>query len=276
MRRRIVFGIIAVALAACAQVVGVKDLQAPDDSEDDAGQRDSGGVTDSGPVYFDAGAGQDAIVVYPPPLPTDDASVEYWIDGGDQVRSAFFNNDAKYGPTTTVHYGDTNIPNCYDETFHYRTGYDETMRNCIDGLHVEQTSGSRSQTFLGFNATTTLTCQKDVYFTTEPAPTTFVHSCTGSSADNKTQNSSFTTAGTYAFKEDLMMSVGGTDMLVRHFIDPREISGSQTGSNNAEWWFTAQGGLLVKFTRDIQLKYPTGFGEVTYTESLEMNLKQLP
>jgi hypothetical protein len=166
---------------------------------------------------------------------------------------------------------------CFEMTFTFRTNYTEMMRMCVVGIDVVQDIGLREQTFPVGSASTSLKCKApgDFYFTSAPNPGTRLHDCEGGNADSKSGGSTFTTRGLYEFKENVAIDVKGTPVMTKHFYDGRLVTGSQTGTNNSHWFFSAEG-VLQRFTRNVDVDYQTGFGKVTYEERVNMTLSARP
>jgi hypothetical protein len=168
---------------------------------------------------------------------------------------------------------------CFTLTIVLRGNYTETMSLCIKGIEVVEEGGTRSQQFaIGAAAQTTTECKPgDVYFTTAPSPgQMWTHDCTGKNSDDKSGASTFKTAGTYRFVGNEAVAVKGIDLPVMHFHDDRTVSGAQSGTNIADWYFAVEDGLLVQLSRNINLNYPSGVGNIAYHESALMTLTGRP
>jgi hypothetical protein len=206
------------------------------------------------------------------PLPSE--GVHDYVTTGRDALDGFIKTSNDYGPrasASVVHRGES----CFALTFDIRSGYEETMEFCRRGSDVVQESGVRSQVFFGIGATTTQTCSPgDVYLSAAPsAGNEWTHTCNGKNKDGKSGDSEFTTAGPYRFVGAETLAVDGRDTSVMHYHDERTVSGSQTGTNVADWYFAETDGLLVRLTRDISIEYKAPvIGRVHYTEHLEMNL----
>jgi len=203
-----------------------------------------------------------------------EGTYSYSVTGGDNLRGPF-PLSTTYGPTATVnvrHRGAT----CFAMTIIVRSGYDESMEMCLHGVDVAQESGVRTQNFPFITgATTALTCAPgDVYLTPAPSPgQVWTHDCAGKNKDGKSGDSEFRTTGPYRFAGKESLSVGGRDVSVMHYHDEREVTGSQTGTNVADWYFAVDSGLLVRLTRKIDIEYRAPFiGLVNYLETMEMTL----
>jgi hypothetical protein len=152
---------------------------------------------------------------------------------------------------------------------------------CLADYDVAQTKGSRTQSFNVANAATTITCAPgDVYYTPEPERLPlplWPHVCTGKNTDDQSGGSEFTTKGTYAFTRRELRQIAGRQVEVLHFHDERAVTGAQTGTNVADWYFNPASGVLLGLVRKISIKYPAPIvGQVTYTEDLTMTLSEIP
>ncbi len=239
-----------------------------------------GGSTDgpeTGTGATDASSDPDVDVdadasVAPPRRPPEGTYV-YQATGSDQIQGTFQFAPASYGPTATITIAHDGA-DCFAMTFQLRTDYTETMHFCVRGLEFVEDTETRFQKFaLGSTAQTNEKCVPgDVYFSTARTLGTWPHDCTGQNTDDKTDASSFRTAGTYVYLENANLAVMGHAVLTRHFNDTRQVTGAQTGSNTSDWWFSAEDGTLARFTRKIDVDYASGFGKVTYVESVDMTL----
>ncbi len=269
-----------VLVSACGLILGVESLSVQDETAAafDASSEDgpSNGPIDSGSTEpFDAGV-DDPIQERPP-----EGTYTYTVSGNDKVTGIVPLSTSTYGPTATVK---VTYPGagCFQLLIHLRNNYDERMDFCLrpDGDLPRESfthqGGQRTQKFSVGSAATIQTCAPgDVYFNgAPPRDHVWRHECVGSNTDDQSgSDSSFTTAGDYRFVGTETISVAGMDIPVLHFRDERTVTGSQTGTNDADWYFAANDGVLVKLTRTINIKYA---GFATYTESLIMVLSGLP
>jgi hypothetical protein len=276
-------------LSGCVVLSGIDSFEVggqakqADASENSApsGNGDPDNPTLLGPSGDGGGTGTDGGGTPPPPPPVRplEGTYTYTVKGSDTV-TGIVTFSKTYGPTATVtvtHSGD----NCFDQKITLRSGYDETMHECIVGDGVVHSTGVRSQTFpLVGSATTNQTCAPgDTYFDSIRAVSqTWPHSCTGKNVDDKTndKNSVFVTAGPYSFVGEESISIADTSFPVAHFYDDRKVTGSQTGTNVADWWFSTSSGILVKLVRNINIAYSSPIGKVNYIETVTMTLSALP
>jgi hypothetical protein len=207
----------------------------------------------------------------PPPVRPPEGTYVYSAQGGDTLSGAF-TVSTPYGPTATVTIA-YDGPDCFKQTLQLRTDYTEMMHLCIHGLEIKEDMGTRSQKFkFGAAAQTTLTCTPgDVYFSTASKLGPWTHDCSGMNTDNQSGNSTFRTFGTYSYLTDETFTVMGRDVLTKHFEDKRAVSGSQTGSNTEEWYFS-EDGILQRFHRVVDVDYAWNIYTIHYHEIADLLL----
>jgi hypothetical protein len=272
----IVLGLVA---SACAALVGIDpnlDVRAHD-AGTDAPDTATAAPTDAG---IDAPIAVDGSI--PPPVRPVEGTYLYEADGSDQIQGAFIYNPSPYGPTATVTIAYVGT-DCFEQTFTLRADYTEMMRLCIKGLELVENGPppdeTRYQKFaVGATASTTETCTPgDVYFSTGAAPgQQWTHDCKGQNTDAKTGSSQFRTVGPYVYSGDQMMTVMGRSVLTKHFHDDRVVNGSQSGTNVADWYFSAEDGTLAAFNRKIDIQYNSVVGQIHYLETVNMTLIARP
>jgi hypothetical protein len=255
-----------VVAAACgtleATEVPIADAGPPDPGTDAAGSADGA---------------DDAAGAIPPPRRPPEGDYVYAASGSDQIKGFISFPAAPYGPTVTVTVAYVGT-DCFEQTFTLRSGYSELMRFCIRGLELVEDSEHRYQSFaVGSTARTSETCVPgDVYFSTAPTLGPWAHDCSGNNTDSQSSASAFKTAGSYIYVGDETLTVMGQPVVTKHFYDARTVTGSQTGSNTSDWYFSAADGVLQRFSRNITIDYPSNVGPVKYVESVEMTLASTP
>lgn len=267
-------------LSGCVLISGAGSFDVVDDQQQANDGNDAGGpgqVKDDGSpdptIAADPiDAGTDASL--PTGLKRPPTGVyTYTTTGGDEL--SLFSFKTTYGnppATVTIEYDGEN---CFKQTIKLRDKYTELMNECIVGQDTVHSSGVRAQEFpLVGTATTNQTCAPgDVYFSTNRRPNqTWDHTCVGTSSDSKSGGSSFTTAGSFRFVSDEMLTVMDASIKVAHYRDERAVTGSQTGANTADWYFDTTTGVIVKLVRNIQIQYKSIVGTITYTEAVTMTL----
>lgn len=275
-------GAVFALLTGCGALVGVQDLEVVGEPTTTAPDS-SAPVPDGGQPPADTGAPEDGAPPPPTPRRPPTGSYVYTITGSDELKGGFSSKRSYDGKKATLTIAnDPDDERCFTQTFHYRDGYDETMHLCLVGDDYVQDKGTRDQRFdFGAGAATQQECKPgDTYY---PAALTigqsWPHSCTGGNqAETNAQSgdSAFTTAGTYTYAGQEQRTVATTNVEVLRFDDKREVTGAQTGRNDAVWYLAVKNGLLVRLTRDIQLTYPSFIGTITYIEKLDMTLDAPP
>jgi hypothetical protein len=280
--RRAALLVAGVFASACGLLVGI-GTELGVRPIDDGGETDTAGAD----VVIREDAPSDLDASFPPPRRPPEGTYYYDIDGSDQV-TGFLNHTSPYGPgraTVTIAYVDSGGgeggANCFDQTFVFRQYYTETMRFCVLGVELVEDASTRIQEFTGAvhaSSTTTETCTpSDVYLSTAAKPgDSWPRHCTGQTADSVTGTSTYYINGTYTYVGDETFPVMGRDAGARHFHDVRDAGGQQTGTNNADWYFSMDDATLVRFNRTIDVSYDWGIGHIRYFETVDLRLAQLP
>jgi hypothetical protein len=173
-------------------------------------------------------------------------------------------------------------PDCFDQTFTFRTFYTETMHFCIKGQDLAEESEHRDIE-LGdlVEVKTGETCfgedggaPGDVYFSTVAKPPySWSHHLTGTTNDSAGGTSSFEADGVYTYLED--KTVPGLGAVAKHFYDSRTVTGVEHGEDTVDWFFSPVDGTLLRFKRTLDIDYPF-LGGVHYHETLDMTLTARP
>lgn len=275
---RVMVVLAGVFVSACGLLIGI-------DPDLDVRPVDSGADARDTAVITTIEAGKDTAVDVeagpsPPRRPAEGTYV-YEISGTEDLTTQ---GQRVYGPTTevTITYDSDGGAECYTMEFNLRTGYTESNHLCVRGFDVVEDRGFRRQMFPIGLTTTTLTCVPgDLYFSTVASPSVQTHKCDGNNDETNTNsNSKFRTMGPYTYVgPDVTAKVMGQDILVRHFHDERLVtsaSNSQSGSNVADWSFSADDGTLLLFKRNVDITYHVGPLNFRYVETLNMALSQRP
>ena len=96
--------------------------------------------------------------------------------------------------------------------------------------------------------------------------------CRGKSSGTKGEA---VTAGPYTFVGDENVTVGATSVPAYHFRQVRTLTGSQTGTQRADVWFSRANGLPLRNERAVTVHTDTIIGSSTYTEHGEFHLTSL-
>jgi hypothetical protein len=98
----------------------------------------------------------------------------------------------------------------------------------------------------------------------------------GQTADTRTGTSSFQVDGTYTYVGDETFPVMGHEVGAKHFHDARNVSGQQTGTNTADWYFSLEDGSLQRFSRQVDIDYNSIVGTAHYHETVDLTLAARP
>ncbi len=275
--RRSATALASLLLPACGVLIGIAPLEVSDDGGVDGGvDVVVPPVAEASVPFVDASSDDGATAIAPPRRPPEGTYV-YSVTGNDRI-SGVLTFAATYGPTasaTVTHVG----ADCFTLKITLRPNYDETMNLCVKGLDVVGDSGTRSQQFaLNIGARTTTDCKPgDTYFTSAPSPNQmWTHACSGKNTDDRSGSSTFVTGGTYRYVGQEAIGIAGVDVPVMHFHQDRTVSGAQAGTTVADWYFGVGDGVLVRLSRNINLDYPSGLGNINYRETALMTLTKRP
>lgn len=97
-------------------------------------------------------------------------------------------------------------------------------------------------------------------------------SCVGGS---ESRGTSVTSAGTRTFVGLEELEVAGDAVPTYHYRDERTLTGDQSGTEQAEIWYSAHDGLPVRIERTVDVDTPSPFGDITYTETGTLTLTSL-
>ncbi len=176
-------------------------------------------------------------------------------------------------PATVEHLAD----GCWSFRLDYSTNHWQTWDYCpkADGLH-ERGGSTWQRWMVGATALTnlsTFTCPSSLVVPAEREPDQeWTARCEGK---NELVDGTSISAGTSRFVGDETLAVGDERVEVVHFRSERTMSGSQEGTDQADWWFATDTGLLVRNRRSIEVKTDTPVGASTYRESGEFRLADL-
>ena len=165
-------------------------------------------------------------------------------------------------------------------TFHvgYSTHHSLSTRYCANGHVLRETGETTSQTFdfVAFESgdTNDVVCDPPIdRIRVDAKPGSTWHAaCDGHS---KSRGTAFHAAGTETFVGVEQLRVGDDLVPVYHYSVSRTLSGSQTGSERYDVWYSVVNGLPVKTDRHVTVRSPSPIGAVTYTERGEYSLASL-
>jgi hypothetical protein len=206
----------------------------------------------------------------------DEGVYVYLATGKDSI--SFGPATANYGPTASVEVVHSD-PDCFAATLALRSDYTEATEFCVRGDQTVRLGMRRRQRFAilgGIDVFTVMTCQPgDPMTSVSPEPAQeWAHVCSGSNDESETGTSSFTSEGPYRFMGEEDVIVGGVAVRSRHFHEELMVSGLQQGTNVVDWYFAADGGMLVRFVRKTLIRYPQAF-DAAYTEDADLTLASM-
>lgn len=247
-------GVVALLVVGVVVLVVVSQDRARPVSVDEARDRLGTAATDEGDgerpaegVYRYEGTGSESLSV--PPLsqdqgPTMPATVEHLDEG------------------------------CWSFRMDYSTNHWQTWDYCpkADGLH-ERGGSTWQRWMVGTTALTNLSsfqCPRSPVLPDQrEVGQRWTARCEGT---NELVDGTSISAGSYEFVGDETLTVGEERVPVAHFRSERTMSGSQAGTDRADWWFATETGLLVRNRRTIEVRTDTPVGTSTYREEGEFRL----
>jgi hypothetical protein len=186
---------------------------------------------------------------------------------------------------TTQHWG-PRIPvtvvgddaGCWTFRVDYSSNHWQSTRFCRSGRVLTETSDTTHQSFdfvaMKVSDTNTTRCRPPidrVRVAAEPGEQWHA-SCTGRSESRGTE---FLADGTETYVGIDRIRVGDKRVPAYHYRTARELSGSQTGSERYDMWYSVLDGLPVQTDRHVEVQSPSPIGTVTYTENGHYTLSSL-
>lgn len=178
---------------------------------------------------------------------------------------------------TTQHWG-PRIPvtvtedanSCWTFRVDYSTHHWQSVRYCANGRVLRQTGEATFQSFdfVAFKAgdSNEVTCNPPIdRIRVDAKPGARWHvACDGRS---KSRGTKFHAAGTDAFIGVEKVRVGHTMVSAYHYVVDRTVTGSQSGHEHYDMWYSVRDGLPLKTDRRVTVKSPSPVGAVTYSEA---------
>lgn len=97
-------------------------------------------------------------------------------------------------------------------------------------------------------------------------------SCDGHSTSRGT---TVTSAGTNTYVGPTTITIGGTRVPAYHYRLDRTLTGSQTGSDHTDMWYSARDGLPLRARREVRVESPSPVGAIVYNERGDFTLSSL-
>ncbi|MGZ8762373.1 MAG: hypothetical protein ACXW2Y_03510 [Acidimicrobiia bacterium] len=193
----------------------------------------------------------------------------YTYRGGGTERLSVLDASQQWGPRLPVTVTATDL-GCWTFRVEYSTNHVQETFYCARDRLLEETGGRTKQRF-DFGAFAIDEVQD---FACRPPGQTirvaarqgdsWQQSCTGHSVERGT---TVTVAGTNTFLGRERVRVGGSSVEADHYRVDRTLTGDQTGTERAEFWYAARSGLPLRIRRDVRVESPSPLGAVVYTES---------
>ena len=204
-----------------------------------------------------------------------DAGV-YTYSGSGSEKLSFLAADKPIGPklpATVTYAGD----DCWTFRIEFNDSHWQSWDSCLHDGTVTNPSGDVFQKyeFLVADYTTSVHFSCD-----EPADIVRAAMQPG---DAWTRTCRFTSSsvgesvgtGPLTYKGTEMVTIGGAEVATYHIRESRSQSGSQTGTNTYDTWYSVDNALPVKARWEMQTESESPVGTVTYTERGEWLLDDL-
>jgi hypothetical protein len=176
---------------------------------------------------------------------------------------------------TTQHWGPslpstvTRDRGCWTFHLEYSTHHWQDWNFCPQTGALQEVGG---QTFQAFDFVATTLTDTNVFTCSPPGDTIRLAATTGQhwtqscSGHSTSRGTTVTSAGTNTFLGLAMVDVGGTQVPAYHYRVDRGVTGSQTGSERSQFWYSARDGLPLRIERSVRVESPSPIGAVVYTE----------
>jgi hypothetical protein len=201
----------------------------------------------------------------------------YTYTGTGSERLSLLDTTQHWGPgiPVTVVGDDTD---CWTYRVDYSSNHWQSTRYCRNGRVLEQTGETTYQSFdfvaMKVSDTNLTACRPPidrVRVDAEPGEQWDAR-CTGRSTSRGTE---FVAEGTETYVGIDQIRVGEARVPAYHYRIARELSGSQTGSERYDMWYSVLDGLPVQTDRHVVVHSPSPIGTVTYTENGRYTLSSL-
>jgi hypothetical protein len=188
-------------------------------------------------------------------------------------------------PATTQHWGpripvtvtkDTN--SCWTFRVDYSTHHWQAVHYCANGRVLQETGETTFQAFdfVAFEA-------EDTNDTVSKAPIDRIRVdakpgarwTVASNGRSTSRGTKFHATGTETFVGIDRLRIRGEVVPAYHYNADRTLSGSQSGSERYDIWYSVLNGLPVKTDRHVKVTSPSPIGDVTYTENGTYTLTSL-
>jgi hypothetical protein len=196
------------------------------------------------------------------------ASGVYTFAGSGTEKLSLLATTQRWGPRIPVTVTE-DAKSCWTFRVDYSTHHWQSVRYCAKGRVLQETNEATSQTFsfVAFSAgdTNNAVCSPPIDRVRVDAKrgARWRVACDGHS---KSRGTKFHAAGTDTFLGAEQLRVGSELVPAYHYRVERALTGSQTGTERYDMWYSALDGLPLKTNRAVNVKSPSPIGAVTYTE----------
>ena len=177
-------------------------------------------------------------------------------------------------PATVTHRDD----GCWTFRLDYNTQHWQTWNYCPRNGGLVELGGQTFErwdfVFTKYDSTSTFTCDPASVAIRAGMRTgdRWQQVCRGTSTGTK---GVAVTSGPYTFVGGDFVTIGKTRVPAYHFRQQRTLTGSQTGTQTADLWFSRQNGLPLRNERSVTVHTDTVVGASTYTEHGSFQLTSL-
>jgi hypothetical protein len=177
-------------------------------------------------------------------------------------------------PATVTHQAN----GCWTLRIDYSTHHWQSILYCPRGSGLYETGGQTFEqfdfVFAKVNTTSTLACTpaNPTVLPNMKVGQVWQQSCSGTSTGIKGR---MTSAGPFTFVGEETLDIGGTKVAAFHFHQARTLSGAQTGTQDADWWYDTTDGMLLRNRHSYVVKSDSPIGKITYTENAQLQLTSL-
>jgi len=177
-------------------------------------------------------------------------------------------------PGTVTHLADQ----CWRLRVDYSTNHWQSWDYCPAGSGLKENAGAFFQRLdlvvAKVDTSSTYTCDPpvDTIRETQQVGDTWMQECRGTSTGS---DGDIISTGPYTFVGPERLDIGGTQVAALHYHRLRNLTGSQTGTEDVNVWLDAATGLLLRNDRVITVHSDSLIGGVTYEENGSFELASM-
>ena len=175
-------------------------------------------------------------------------------------------------PATVTHHPD----GCWTFRIDYSTNHWQSWDYCPRNGGLDEQGGTTYQkwdfgVFVN-ESTSTFTCNSPTIKADQKPGDTWQQSCTGTTTGSE---GVARTAGPYRYVGPETLEIGGQRVRAYRYHRERTSSGSQSGGEQSDVWFSAETGMPLRNQRHLEARTSTIIGDVSYTEDAEFRLSSI-